>query len=74
MCRSFQCQLAPVMQEHWSTALGKPVSDRRRFLAELRKSSDLASERLGFEQNYQPVDIDDRKALGVTDEGLPQSV
>jgi hypothetical protein len=53
--------------------VGRYVSGNRDFSEALKEKSAEASERLGMEHNFQPVDIGDRKALGVTDEGLDHS-
>lgn len=49
---------------------GRVETDPRKFRQHLREQSDIASERLGMTVDYQPVDMTDRDALGVTDEGL----
>ena len=51
-------------------ATGKVESDPKKFREHLRVASEEMSERLGTRVDYQPVDLTDRDALGVTDEGL----
>lgn len=68
--RVWSVQIAPVMQEHFNATVQKPVSSMRQFEAELRRASDEATERTGIEHRFAPVDPTDRKALGVTSEGL----
>lgn len=70
MRRVWSVQVAPVMQEHFNTTVQRPVSSMRQFERELRRASDVASEETGIEHRFAPVDPTDRKALGVTDEGL----
>lgn len=61
------------MQPHFNPTVGKPISSERQFRDELRRQSDIASENTGTEHRYVPVDLDDKKALGVTDEGLDKT-
>ncbi len=49
---------------------GRVESDPRKFATHLRDQSEIASERLGMPVDYQPVDMTDKDALGVTDEGM----
>lgn len=49
-------QFAPVMQEHWSLAVGKPISSMRQFEDELARSSDAATNQTGIEHKYVPCD------------------
>ncbi len=49
---------------------GRVESDARKFATHLREQSEIMGERLGMAVDYQPVDMTDRDALGVTDEGL----
>lgn len=48
--------MAAVMQEHWSPAIGAPVSDPKKFRAELRKASEEAERRTGTPHDFQPLD------------------
>lgn len=58
------------MQPHFNASVGKPISSAAQFRSELSRASDEQSERTGMDHHYVPVDLADRKALGVTDEGL----
>lgn len=58
------------MPEHYNLSAGKFVRNEQHFKDELRRQSDEASERVGLEHNFVPVDPRDKEALGVTDEGL----
>lgn len=49
---------------------GRVESDPRKFAAHLREKSEEMGERLGIKVDYQPVDLTDKDALGVTDEGM----
>lgn len=49
---------------------GRVESDPRKFAAHLREQSEIMGERLGMKVDYQPVDLTDKEALGVTDEGM----
>jgi len=71
--RVFAVSLQRPMQEHFNSTVGKPISDMRQFKRELARKGAEYTERTGIETNYQPVDMGDRKALGVTDDGLPGS-
>jgi hypothetical protein len=58
------------MPEHFNDSVGEYVSNERQFNDALKHKSDSMAERLGMNVNYQPIDWSDRKALGVTDEGI----
>lgn len=60
----------PPMQEHFNTSVGKTISNPQQFKDELAKASDAATERTGVPHNYQPIDPQEKEALGATDEGL----
>lgn len=62
--------MASIMHEHMNQSLGRPVSSMRQFKDGLKQKSEEATARTGVEHNFQPVDITDRKSLGVTDEGI----
>jgi hypothetical protein len=48
--------MATVMQEHWSTAVGKPISDPKQFRRELAAASEDAERRTGTPHDFQPID------------------
>jgi putative FmdB family regulatory protein len=56
--------------EHFNTAVGSHVTSKREFGDKLKAASDRQSARTGLAHNYVPVDLRDREACGVTDEGL----
>src|SRR5688572_16350362 len=62
--------IAAPMQDHFNTAVNKPISSMRTLKAELNRKSEELTERTGIPHNYQPVDLRDKEGLGVTDEGL----
>lgn len=70
MRRVWAVNVGPVMHEHFNQTVGKPISSMRQFEAELRRVSDERTAATGIEHRYAPVDPTDRKALGVTSEGL----
>lgn len=49
---------------------GRVESDPKKFATHLRDESRRAEERLGMPVNYEPVDLTDKDALGVTEEGM----
>lgn len=49
---------------------GRVETDPKKFAIHLREQSEIMGERLGMKVDYQPVDMTDKDALGVTDEGL----
>lgn len=49
---------------------GRVESDPRKFAVHLREQGERMGERLGMATDYQPADLTDRDALGVTDEGM----
>ena len=51
-------------------ATGKVESDPRKFREHLHVASEEMGERLNMVVDYQPIDLNDRDSLGVTDEGL----
>src|SRR5437660_320214 len=57
------------MQAHFNHSVGKVISNDAQFRSELHRKADLQSERLGFEHRYEPVDIRDKEACGVTQDG-----
>lgn len=63
-------QIVQGMQPHFNVSLGKPISSNAQFRSELTRKSDEMSAITGAEHRFVPVDLNDKKALGVTDEGL----
>lgn len=57
-------------REHFNMAVGEHVHSRRQFADKLKAASDRQSARTGLAHNYVPIDLRDREACGVTDEGL----
>lgn len=58
-------QIAPVVIEYFSTAIGQSVTSHRQVESELSRKQDEMSERLGFDQRYALADPRDTKHLGV---------
>ena len=71
--RVFGFALAPIMHEHFNNSVGKPISDMGKYREALKVKSAQDAERLGMDVNYQPIDMGDREALGVTGEGIDES-
>lgn len=55
------------MEPHWNHSVGGYVRNRLDFEDALKRRSDEASERLGTEHRFRPVDHD---CVGATEEGL----
>lgn len=68
--RVFSFSVKPMMQEHWNATVNKPIRSEQHFRDELKRMGEAASEYDGFDHDYQPVDPEDTKSLGVTAEGL----
>ena len=62
-----------VMQAGYNQTLGKEVSSIAKFKQELRRESDIRSNQLGMDHQFEMVDPHDKVALGVTDEGIDAS-
>jgi DNA-directed RNA polymerase subunit RPC12/RpoP len=63
----------PSMPDHFNHSLGRYVTNQRDLGDGFKRASDEASERMGIEHNFQPIDradMADPSAHGVTDEGL----
>lgn len=58
------------LPEHFNTALGEYVTNDRDFRDGLKQKSDDDSKRHNRTVNYSPVDLRDKTALGVTEEGM----
>ena len=58
------------MEEHFNVAVGRPIRTDAQFRSELSRKSDEISERTGTDHKFAPIDIGDKEACGVTDEGL----
>lgn len=70
MVRVFSFSVKPMMPEHLNSTTGQVVRSERDFRDQLKRQSEAETVRTGIEHNYVPVDIQDRKTLGVTAEGL----
>lgn len=67
-------QLAPVMQEHYNTAVGKPISDRRQMDRELHIASELATERTGIQHRFAQVDGSEAAQTSGIDPDLQEAI
>lgn len=72
--RVYSFNFASMMHEHFDYTVGKVISDRKQFVAELRRHSEEATERTGIPHNYVPVDLGDKDALNVTEEGMDSTI
>lgn len=70
LTRLFSLSVAPVMQEHYNATTNSYISDNRKFDEELKRQSERVSLYQGSEARFERVDPSDKKALGVTDEGM----
>lgn len=64
--RVFSLAVHRPMQEHWNDTVGAPVSDMKDFREKLKIQGEQYTERTGIASNFQPVDMGDRKTLGVS--------
>ena len=62
------------MPDHFNVSAGQHVSGEHHLREVFKRKSEEATERLGVEHNFQPVDLRDHEALGVTREGLEEDV
>lgn len=62
-----------VMHAHYDPTTGTIISDRRHFTEELARMSERTEEQTGVKTNYVEVDLHDREALGVTDDGFRET-
>ena len=61
------------MHEHFNQSVGKPISSMRQYSDELKRKSDEATALTGIEHRYVPVDMNDRKTLGIDGRGIDES-
>lgn len=57
-------------EPHFNVATNTFIQSDSHYKSELSRLSDEMSERTGANHKYVPVDLREREALGVTDEGL----
>ena len=62
------------MHEHFNYTVGKVISDKKQFAAELDRKSAEMTERTGTPHNYVPVDLSDKESLRVSDEGMDSTL
>lgn len=68
--RRYSFSVGAPMGEHFNFSVGRYVSNSHQLKDELKRKSEEASIRTGFDSNFELVDPADTKSLGVTDEGL----
>ncbi len=66
--RVFSISVHRPLAEHWNETVQAPVRGMDGFKRALKKRGDEYGERTGIQVNYQPLDMSDRKAVGVTDD------
>jgi len=71
LARVYSLNVQKSMQEHWNPSVGRYINNMGEMKSALAEKSDEMSERLRMPVNYQPVDLREKEALGVTDEGIP---
>jgi hypothetical protein len=59
-------------EPHFNNSVGTVIHNSAQFRSELHRKGDQMSERMGFAHHYEPVDIQDKEACGVTDDGAEQ--
>jgi putative FmdB family regulatory protein len=72
--RRFSFQIAASFQSHYNVAVGKYVTNRTEFEDGLKVASEEQTVKLGMEVNYAPIDMQDREACGVSEEGAAAAI
>ncbi len=70
--RRFVFQLATPFREHWNAATGAFVTNRTQFEDKLKLASEEATLKTGMEHNFEPVDMSDAAACGLTPEDVAE--
>lgn len=68
--KKFSVAVKRPMAEHFNLGTGRWETSMRSIEEHYKKASEEATERTGIPHNFKPVDLRDKEALGVTDEGL----
>lgn len=71
--KTFSFSFLRPMPAHYNPSLGQHISNTRDLNSALSRASDETSERLGHESRFIPIDMRDRRSLGVTSEGLDKT-
>jgi putative FmdB family regulatory protein len=72
--RRFSFRTASTFQGHFNQAVGSFVSNETEFKDKLKAAGDAESARTGVFVDYQPVDMQDREACGVSAEGAAEAI
>lgn len=72
-CQVFDLVFKKAMPEHYNHTTDSFVRGEADFISDLHRKSDEMSARMGFDVAYEPVDGNDKDALGVTDDGLEET-
>jgi hypothetical protein len=70
--RRFSFSTVPSFKDGYCVTTGSYVKNERDFITQLDRASDAATARNGIPHRYRPVDLRDKDALGITDEGLAE--
>lgn len=70
--RRFVFQLATSFQPHFNAATGAYVTSKTDFEDKLKLLSETTSEKTGVFTDYQPVDMSDAAACGLTPEDVAE--
>lgn len=54
----------------YSPGLGKEITSQRAYKNDLKQKSEEMTERTGMVHDFQPVDLNDTKSLGVDNRGI----
>jgi predicted nucleic acid-binding Zn ribbon protein len=71
--RVFNFSVKTMVPEHFNRSAGEYVTGERQLRDAFKRQSEAATIRTGIEHNFVPIDLADKKALGVTDEGLSET-
>lgn len=72
--RRFSFRVASSFQGHFNQAVGSFVSNETEFKDKLKLASEEQSIAQGITVDYQPIDMQDRAACGVSEEGAAVAI
>lgn len=70
--RRFSFRVASPFREHFNLATGAYVTNRTQFEDRLKMASEEQTLKMGMEVDYQPVDMRDAAACGLTPEDVAE--
>jgi DNA-directed RNA polymerase subunit RPC12/RpoP len=65
--RDFRFRTQTAFQPHFNQTLGHHVNNDREFRDGLKRASEDATVKTGMEHDFQPVDLADHQAFGISD-------